>query len=536
MHVLIKSSALRTVCRSNSWLISSKCLHSSHGVRPKTWLMSSQWIRNSFIDYFVSRESHVRVGSSPVVAHNDPSLLFISAGMNQFKPIFLDTLSPTDPMNGYVRCVNSQKCIRVGGKHCDLSAVGTDGRHHTFFEMLGNWSFGDYYKKESCRMAWDLLTEVFKLDVNRLVVTYFGGDKRLGLEPDLETRDIWLQIGLPEDRVIPLGSKENFWEMGETGPCGICTEIHYLLEPTISSNSEHLMRNCIEIWNIVFIQFNKNSNGRLETLHKHFVDTGMGLERIVSVVQNVKSNYETDLFLPYFQCIQNNSHSKPNGHQTDDPLDISYRILADHSRMFTIAISDGLKTGYRGTGFILRKIIRKSIGIAANDFGISSPRQLLTQLSAITVDLLGDAFPELILNQKTVGEVLNEEIEKYESVVSDNKRLVKAFTRIDIKTKGDPNMAFKIGLDHLGHKPTALFHTSANGKEFYIQTTVPNKYQKFLKANEWLSHISDKLQTFQLLSNKRKDKMSSLKCTSMDQMDEAITCAKHIADQYFKHN
>ncbi|CAG2121558.1 unnamed protein product, partial [Medioppia subpectinata] len=181
------------------------------------------------------------------------------------------------------------KCIRVGGKHCDLTTVGTDGRHHTFFEMLGNWSFGDYHKKESCRMAWDLLTQVFKLDVNRLVVTYFGGDKQLGLEPDFETRDIWLQIGLAKDRVIPLGSKDNFWEMGETGPCGICTEIHYLLEPTVSTNADHLMKNCIEIWNL-------------------------------------------------------NSHSKPYGHSIADPLDISYRILADHSRMYTIAISDGLKS------------------------------------------------------------------------------------------------------------------------------------------------------------------------------------------------
>ncbi|CAG2113246.1 unnamed protein product, partial [Medioppia subpectinata] len=465
------------------------------------------------------------------------------------------------------------KCIRVGGKHCDLTTVGTDGRHHTFFEMLGNWSFGDYHKKESCRMAWDLLTQVFKLDVNRLVVTYFGGDKQLGLEPDFETRDIWLQIGLAKDRVIPLGSKDNFWEMGETGPCGICTEIHYLLEPTISTNADHLMKNCIEIWNLVFIQYNRDINGKLEPLHRHFVDTGMGLERIVSVVQNnshskpyghsiadpldISYRILADHSRMYTIAISDGlNHSKPYGHSIADPLDISYRILADHSRMYTIAISDGLKSSYRGTGFILRKIIRKSIGIAGNDFGVSDPRLLLHELSAITADILGEAFPELHHNIQIVDKTIDEEFDKYQAVVSQNRRLVRALTRIDIKysinlsqeitqklqtINEEIDVNFKENslskqfldsnrnslhdikdiLNYFGHKPAALFQTSADGKEFYIQTTVPNEYQKYLKANEWLSHISDKLKSYELLSNKRTNKKCLLKSTSMQQMDEA---------------
>ncbi|XP_054165878.1 uncharacterized protein LOC128963367 [Oppia nitens] len=613
-------------------------------VVPDKQIVSTEWsskrIRNAFIDYFVGQHNHLRVQSCSVLPYNDPTLLFVSAGMNQFKTVFLNKLLSNDPMNDYRRVVNSQKCIRVGGKHCDLNNVGTDGRHHTFFEMLGNWSFGDYHKKESCHMAWDLLTNVYKLDPKRLIVTYFGGDQRLGLGPDLETKDIWLQIGLPNERVIPLGSKDNFWEMSETGPCGICTEIHYLLDTIDSCDVKVLMNNCIEIWNLVFIQFNRKSDGSLEPLHKHFVDTGMGLERIVSVIQNVKSNYETDLFLPYFHYIQNLSHCKPYGHSFKDSLDISYRILSDHSRMMTIAISDGLRPGYRGTGFILRKIIRKSIGIAANDFGISCPRQLLHGLSSITIELLGEAFPQLNNNSKLINDVIIDEIQKYESVVSDNKHLVKALNKINIKysinlsqeiiqklrkiredidiksldnsidkefidtttkylfvikdlisdytinlrhnlpielnqtiddllqyldnyekkltqlfsdellaiqsnndfnhiihkfkTIGDSSISFKIGLDLFGHKPMVLFHISPNGQQFYIQTSVPNEYQKYLKANDWLFKISSKLDNFELLSKKRTHKLSKLKSNSLNELNNVIEYADSFREFIYK--
>lgn len=250
----------------------------------------------------------------------------------------------------YKKVANSQKCIRVGGKHNDLTIVGTDSYHHTFFEMLGNWSFGDYFKKEACEMGWKLLTEVYKIPKERLYVTYFSGEKTSGLKADLECREIWLQLGVPKDRIIGCGTKENFWEMASTGPCGGCTEIHLDHLPTFASINRAKDVNqdksdLTELWNIVFIENFRRADGTIEKLKEKHVDTGMGFERLVAFLQERKSNYETDLFMPIFDRIAKVTNMPIYTGMfegTNAKRDTSYRILADHSRMIAISLADGM--------------------------------------------------------------------------------------------------------------------------------------------------------------------------------------------------
>jgi alanyl-tRNA synthetase len=342
-------------------------------------LWTTNKVRETFINYFIEKQQHQFIPSSSVVPFHDESLLFTNAGMNQFKSIFLNTVDPKSPFAQLQRVVNSQKCIRAGGKHNDLSDVGKDTYHHTFFEMLGTWSFGNYFKKEAIEWAYDLLVNKYGLDQQRMYVSYYAGDEMLGIPCDTEARDYWLQL-LPPQRVLPFGSKENFWEMGETGPCGPCSEIHYDL---LGNRDAALLVNkddptVLEIWNLVFIQFHRellpvygstSVSTTLKTLPARHVDTGMGLERISSILQNKTSNYDIDIFQPIFNHIYEATkgtgtppysgklglEDAKNGYK-----DMAYRAIADHSRALCIAITDGAIPSNEKRGYVLRRILRRA--------------------------------------------------------------------------------------------------------------------------------------------------------------------------------
>ena len=338
--------------------------------------MKSSEIRKSFIEFF-QKKDHKFIRSAPVVPIGDPTLLFTNAGMNQFKPIFLDESKPE-----HVRAVNSQKCIRVSGKHNDLEEVGIDTFHHTFFEMLGNWSFGDYYKKDAIKWAWELLTDVWGLDKKRLWVTVYKEDQ--------EAYDFWLsQTDIEEDRVLWFGKKENFWEMGETGPCGPCSEIHYYIgENTANQSSEgvNIDDQYWELWNLVFIQNERLADGSLVQLSQSHVDTGAGLERITSVLQNKTSNYETDLFQPVIKELESKSKIK----YVDNP--VPFQVIADHIRMLCFSIADGALPSNEGRGYVLRRILRR-----ASRFGrvLKLEEPFLHKLVPTLCELMSEAYPEL---------------------------------------------------------------------------------------------------------------------------------------------
>nr|XP_012216572.1 PREDICTED: alanine--tRNA ligase, mitochondrial [Linepithema humile] len=364
---------------------------------------SANLIRKEFVDYFTKDLKHNVIRSSPVSPITDHSLAFVNAGMNQFKGIFLNHHEPPA-----MKVVNSQKCIRVGGKHNDLSVVGNDSYHHTFFEMLGNWSFGDYFKEEACSYAWNLLTNVYGIPKEYLYVTYFGGNEELGMGPDMECKDIWLRLGLPECRVLPFGMRENFWEMGMSGPCGPCTEIHvdYMKRPAnqaarVNKGYADLM----ELWNIVFIQYERLANGCIVPLPKHHVDTGMGLERLVTLLQGKKSNYDTDLFQPLFNAIQKLSNAPEYkgtfGNNDTGQIDYGYRILADHVRMVTVALADNMLPEQHPK---LRRVLRSAIDIGEKIFRKSG---IVAKLTCNVTDNLGEAYPELYNNLKQVQRIID---------------------------------------------------------------------------------------------------------------------------------
>ncbi|CAK1603230.1 unnamed protein product [Parnassius mnemosyne] len=389
--------------------------------------MSGNEIRKTFIDFFINK-GHKYVHSSSTIPLDDPSLLFANAGMNQFKPIFLGSVDPNSDMAQYVRVVNTQKCIRAGGKHNDLDDVGKDVYHHTFFEMMGNWSFGDYFKKEICTWAWELLTVVYKLPADRLYVTYFGGDSASGLEPDLECKNIWLNIGLPESHILPGSMKDNFWEMGETGPCGPCSELHY--DRIGGRNAAHLVNmddpDVLEIWNLVFIQFNRESDGSLKLLPKKHIDCGLGLERLVSVIQNKRANYDTDFFIPLFKAIEVGTKTRPYtgkvGVEDVDGIDMAYRVLADHARTLTIALSDGGCPDNTGRGYVLRRILRRAVRYASEK--LNAKPGFFGSLVHTVVQLLGDVFPEIKKDPDSIIQIINEEEIQFLKTLSRGRNLL----------------------------------------------------------------------------------------------------------------
>jgi alanyl-tRNA synthetase len=354
------------------------------------------------------------VPSSSVVPLADPTLLFTNAGMNQYKAIFLGTVDPSSSFATLKRAVNSQKCIRAGGKHNDLDDVGKDSYHHTFFEMLGNWSFGDYFKKEAIEWSWELLTKVYGLDPDRLYVTYFEGSEAGGLEPDLEAKELWKSVGVKEDHILGGNMKDNFWEMGDQGPCGPCSEIHY--DRIGSRNAAHLVNqddpNVLEIWNNVFIQYNREPDKSLRGLPSKHVDTGMGYERLVSVLQDKTSNYDTDVFSPLFKTIQNVTGARPYtdkyGADDKDGIDTAYRVIADHLRTLTFAISDGGYPSNVGRGYVVRRVLRRGARYARKYFG-TDIGDFFSKLVPSLVAQMGEMFPEIKTKEEEVKEILNEE-------------------------------------------------------------------------------------------------------------------------------
>ncbi|KAL4752698.1 alanine--tRNA ligase [Aspergillus terricola var. indicus] len=374
---------------------------------------TSKLVRDTFLQYFQGK-GHTFVASSPVAPLSDPTLLFTNAGMNQFKSIFLGTVNPNSDFAQLKSAVNSQKCIRAGGKHNDLDDVGKDSYHHTFFEMLGNWSFGDYFKKEAIHYSWELLTQVYGLDPGRLYVTYFEGNKEGGLEPDLEAKALWKAVGVPEDHILPGNMKDNFWEMGDQGPCGPCSEIHY--DRIGGRNAASLVNqddpNVLEIWNNVFIQYNRENDGSLRSLPNKHVDTGMGFERLVSVLQDKSSNYDTDVFGPIFQTIQVITGAREYqgrfGTDDSDGIDTAYRVVADHVRTLMFAISDGVVPNNEGRGYVIRRVLRRGARYARKYFNVEIGN-FFSKIVPTVVDQLGDMFPELKQKQQDVIEILNEE-------------------------------------------------------------------------------------------------------------------------------
>jgi alanyl-tRNA synthetase len=415
-------------------------------------------VRRTFIDFFKGRPSaadgHAFVPSSPVVPHEDPTLLFTNAGMNQFKPIFLGQADPKSELGKLKRAVNSQKCIRAGGKHNDLEDVGKDTYHHTFFEMLGNWSFGEYFKKEAIAWSWELLTKVYGIRPEALYATYFRGEPAAGVEADLETKALWEAI-LPPERVIPGNMKDNFWMMGDTGPCGPCTEIHVdrltaggIEQRSVADRVNAGDPDVIEVWNNVFIQFNAEypadglevlkkwdtapeseraklgfkSRTEIEAKHRRLiplpakhVDTGMGLERLTSVLQNKRSNYDTDVFFPIFVELERltgaRGYTGKLGNDDEGNIDTAYRVIADHIRTLTFAITDGAVPSNTDRGYVLRRILRRAVRYGRQMLGAKTG--FFSQLVPVVAEHMGDAFPELRKDPMRVARIIREEEESF---------------------------------------------------------------------------------------------------------------------------
>lgn len=388
--------------------------------------MKTNEIRKSFLEFF-EKKGHKIVSSAPMVVKNDPTLMFTNAGMNQFKDFFLGYNEARDK-----RVTNTQKCLRVSGKHNDLEEVGVDTYHHTMFEMLGNWSFGDYFKKEAIDWAWELLTEVYKLDVDRLYVTVFEGDDSDGLPVDQEASDIWKQH-IAEDRIILADRKDNFWEMGETGPCGPCSEIHVDLrdeterkkiDGKLLVNKDHPQ--VIEVWNLVFMQFNRKSDKSLEKLPATHVDTGMGLERLAMVLQGKQSNYDTDIFQALIGELEKQSGQT---YGKTEATDIAMRVIADHIRAIAFSIADGQLPSNNKAGYVIRRILRRAVRYGYQVLDLKEP--FLHQLTGTLAVEMGEGFPELKAQKELIEKVIfEEEVSFYRTLETGLKLLGELMDRV----------------------------------------------------------------------------------------------------------
>ena len=373
--------------------------------------MHSNQIRQTFLAYF-SHQHHQVVSSSPLVLSSDTSLLFVNAGMVRFKDVFLGLTPPPSE-----RVTSSQKCLRVSGKHNDLEGVGVSPRHHTFFEMLGNFSFGAYFKREAIVYAWDLLTRVFKLPVERLWITVH--------QDDVEAVRLWEEVGVKPERILPFGDKDNFWSMGETGPCGPCSEIHYYqgdlqLQRAEGVNTED--DDYMELWNLVFMQYNRDEQGDLTALDVPAVDTGMGLERLTMVLQGVKTSYETDLFQPILRRLR-----ELTGHDESqyDRQRVTYNTIADHSRAIAFLIADGILPGNGGRNYVLRRLIRRA-AYFGQSLGLDQP--FLAALLQVSVELLGSYYPELQEKSAEIQEVVTTEEKRFQRTLNKGLRYLEGIT------------------------------------------------------------------------------------------------------------
>ncbi len=429
--------------------------------------MDSKEIRARFKSYF-ERNGHKIVPSASMIVKGDPTLMFTNAGMNQFKDIFLGIRKPET-----LRVADSQKCLRVSGKHNDLEDVGHDTYHHTMFEMLGNWSFGDYFKEDAIRLAWNLLTDEYKIDKNRLYVTVFGGDAKENLDIDHEAENFWLKY-VPKERIIYGSKKDNFWEMGDMGPCGPCSEIHIDLrdddERAKVPGAELVNKDnpqVIEIWNLVFIQFNRKADGSLESLPQKHIDTGMGFERLCAVLQGKKSNYDTDIFQTIIGEISKISGKK---YGTDHKTDIALRVVADHLRAVAFAIADGQLPSNNKAGYVIRRILRRAVRYAYSFLDVKEP--FMYKLVDTLVDLMGESFPELISQKTLVEKVINDEETVFLRTLERGLRLLDVETeklKAEGKTEISGSQAFVL-YDTYGF-PLDLTELIAREKGFTINKT-----------------------------------------------------------------
>ncbi len=461
--------------------------------------MKSDKVRQEFLNFFASK-THKVVPSAPMVIKNDPTLMFTNAGMNPFKEFFLGNTKSTSK-----RITDTQKCLRVSGKHNDLEEVGIDTYHHTFFEMLGNWSFGDYFKKEAIEWAWELLTEVYKIDPNKIYVTIFEGSPKEGIERDMEAYNFWKAI-LPEERILSGNKNDNFWEMGEQGPCGPCSEIHVDIrsdeEKAKIQGSNLVNQNhpqVIEVWNLVFIEFNRKADGSLEELPQKHVDTGMGFERLCMVLQNTTSNYDTDVFTPLIREIETLTNSK---YGVSENTDRAIRVIADHMRTVYFAIADGQLPSNSGAGYVIRRILRRAIRYGFTFLDQKKP--FIYRLVKTLSEQMGTVFPELIKENQLAFNVIREEENSFLKTLDQGLYLLETFLTNSKSKKIEGSKAFEL-YDTFGF-PFDLTALVAGERGFIIDKEEFNKAMEVQKtrsrsaasskAGDWIVLMEDNVEEF----------------------------------------